>query len=333
MPSFHWKDQHHTSIGIEPENLDVNYIYSREEVETLSRSGRLAVILGGGSNSLLGELDERAIVVKLSFDDIAVDHNSRTIRIGAGCSLDVLLRLAAENGLSGLETLAGIPGTIGGAIVQNAGAYGNEISVHVKEVECWDRLYKRWVILTQGQCKFANRDSIFLKNRERYLIYQAVFSPQPQAPTEEWLSGLALVEYVIQKRNNKFPDPARYPNSGSVLIHPYVPKYSAAYEKAISLGIPCHEGRNGCKIPMGAVLEKLGFKGKDFGNGIALSKQHANFLVRYGDAKLVDWLSAVRQMRHAVDESLGLAPEVEPTLLGTCPEGHPEIRCCPATAL
>lgn len=331
MPNSPWKEQRHTSIGIEPPGLDVTEIRSREEIETLSRSGRPAIILGGGSNSLFGEIGGQDVIVKLSFEEIKIEHNSRTIRVGAGCCLDDVLCFAAEHNLPGMETLAGIPGTLGGAIVQNAGAYRNEMSIHIKEVECWDRLHKRWTILTPAQCNFANRSSVFLKCRQRYLIYQAVLSPLPQRSPVVGLSGLALIEYVIQKRNDKFPAPAIYPNSGSVLIHPYVLKGSAAYEKAVTLGIRCHEERTGCKIPIGAVLEKLGFKGKDFRNGIALSSHHANFLVRYGDAKLADWLSAVKEMRRAVAESLGIAPEVEPTLLGTCPQGHPEIRnCAPA---
>lgn len=130
-------------------------------------------ILGGGSNILISDAGVKGLVIKIASRFINIKSN--IIESSAGCYLAELLKTAYDNSLSGLEWAIGIPGTVGGAIRGNAGAFGSEIGDSIIEVTIFDWLNNNKKILDKSKCNFSYRESIF-KNHKNFIILKAVFS-------------------------------------------------------------------------------------------------------------------------------------------------------------
>ena len=194
-------------------------------------------VLGGGSNTLFTK-DFDGLVLRMTGGLIdLVDENDGFyfVRVGAGVVWDDFVRLALEKNWYGLENLAAIPGTVGGAAVQNIGAYGVEVAERIVEVECFDPDRRAIRVLSAEDCDYGYRTSLF-KTEEKNLIVTSVLFALPKVfepvcsykELEAHFAGKSpesareLEEAVRAVRARKLPDPKVLPNAGSFFKNPIV---------------------------------------------------------------------------------------------------------------
>ena len=210
-------------------------------------------IIGNGSNLLFSDKDYDGILIKLvDFDDIEINDNR--IKVGAGYSLMKLSRIAMKNSLTGLEFAAGIPGTVGGAVFMNAGAYKSDMGYIVKSVKVLTPDY-RIIELENRELDFHYRTS-YLKKHPKYICLEAVIKLEH--------GSRSAIENLMKERLKRrmSSQPLNYPSAGSVF-------------------------RNPKDMFAGELIENLGLKGMKH-NGAMISDKHANFIVNTGNAKSED---------------------------------------------
>ncbi len=211
-------------------------------------------VLGNGSNLLFSDKDYDGVLIKLNEFDKIKFINKRKIRVGAGYSLIKLSLLAAKKGLTGLEFAAGIPGTVGGAIYMNAGAYKSDMGYLVDTVKVLTPDMKI-VTLVNKEMQFHYRSS-FLQSHPGYICLEVVL--QLKIGKKE-----AIEELIKDRRRRRLESqPLEYPSAGSVFRNP--PDNFA-----------------------GKLIEDSGLKGMKKG-GAMVSDKHANFIVNYKNAKASD---------------------------------------------
>jgi len=234
---------------------------------------RLA-IMGAGTNLLALDSGFRGLVIKLfgGINDVKI-HRPKA-QVGAGVALSKLLLILARKGLGGLEFLAGIPGSIGGAVYMNAGAWGKGIGNFVEEVRVVDRSGKEQV-LNRSQLGFGYRSSK-LQNSP-YLITDIVLKLRRKKGR---LITKKMKEYLKLRKDKQ---PLGTPNCGSVFKNP---KGEFA----------------------GNLIEKAGCKGMRIGDA-QVSSKHANFILNLGEAKAKDVIKLMTCIRKAV--KIELEPEVK----------------------
>lgn len=239
-------------------------------------------VIGGGSNLLVADDGIRGTVIQLGGSLCQLSVDNQTIYAEAGVPLPVLARKAAEYNLSGLEFAAGIPGTIGGAVVMNAGAYQGQISDVVEQVVCCDKT-GQLVTFAAEECRFAYRNSRFKRN-DAYIIVSVKLQLN-KGKKEEILTQM---QKNTAARNAK--QPVEYPSAGSIFKNP--PGDAA-----------------------GRLIELIGAKGWVQG-GAMVSEKHSNFIVNTGKATCQDVLLLVERIKQAVKERTGVSLEEEILLLG-----------------
>ncbi len=258
-------------------------------------------ILAGGSNILINDNGIDGLIVKLSNDNIAV--RGERIECGAGASLISADRTAASQGLSGLEWAIGIPGTIGGAIRGNAGAYGNSISELVETIEVFNAKKKKFVSFSNKDCKFHYRESIFKKDNAKHLLIWQVSLRLRKNKIEEIKS---LIDEYLTHREKKQP---KLPSAGCVFKNlDFVNLRQAApicANEAMEAGIV-----KGEKIGAGWIIEKAGLKGKTIG-GAKISIEHSNFIVNTGKATAEDVVMLISFIKQQIRTKFGVQLQEE----------------------
>ena len=238
-------------------------------------------ILGNGSNLLVSDKGYRGAVIQLwkNVSDIQVE--GCLIQAKAGASLAKIAAQALEAGLTGMEFAAGIPGTLGGAVVMNAGAYGGEMKDILKEALVMDG-EGRIFTLTKEELKLGYRTSIV--KEKGYIVLAAVLELQP-GDREEIRK---LMEDLKQRRGEK--QPLDMPSAGSTFKRP--------------------EGYFAGKLIMDA-----GLRGFSVG-GAQVSEKHCGFVVNTGGASASDVLALIREVQKRVREKFGVELETEVKFLG-----------------
>ncbi|MBQ8199272.1 MAG: UDP-N-acetylmuramate dehydrogenase [Lachnospiraceae bacterium] len=238
-------------------------------------------ILGKGSNLLVSDKGYRGVILDMSkgFTDVRVEGN--TIIAQAGASLPQVAVLAAEHGLSGLEFAAGIPGTIGGAVVMNAGAYDGEMKQVVKKVTVLNQTGEE-MELDNATMEFGYRTSI-IKNRP-FVVQEVVFELEPGDPEEIKKKGAEF----NQRRRDK--QPLEFPSAGSTFKRP--------------------EGYFAGKLIMDA-----GLRGYRIG-GAQVSEKHCGFVINVGNASASDIYDLMDEVSEKVYEQFGVKLEPEVVRLG-----------------
>ena len=233
-------------------------------------------VLGAGSNILVADEGVKGLVVKLSGREFArLEHLPGALRCGAGLGLPRLVREAAEAGLSGFEGLAGIPASVGGALITNAGGRYGAIGDQVEEIEALD-LGGKPVSVSAQQAGFAYRKSD--------------------------LSGLV----VTSCRLRATPDS---PESVADRTREVVREKRAGQPlKAASAGCVFRNPPDGA--PAGKLIDELGLKGRRVG-GAAISDVHANYIVNDGEARCGDVLELIDAVREAVSRERGVHLDLE----------------------
>ena len=223
-------------------------------------------VLGNGSNVLFSDKAYNGVIIKLNeFSDIEFIGRNK-VKVGAGYSLMKLSLLTAKKGLTGLEFASGIPGTVGGAIFMNAGAYKSDMGYIVKEVKVLTPDF-RVITLENKELNFHNRTS-FLQKNPGYICLEATIA---LAKGER-----SAIEAVIKERRKRRIEaqPLEFPSAGSVFRNP--------------------EGNFAGKL-----IEDLGYKGKEKG-GAKVSEKHANFIINYNKATASDIKGLIEEVQEAV---------------------------------
>jgi UDP-N-acetylmuramate dehydrogenase len=228
-------------------------------------------VLGNGSNLLVPDAGVRGLVLHVRRVLDQVEVAGTRLRAGAGVLLPVLANLAARRGLAGLEFGAGIPGTLGGALVMNAGWHQWEIGPWVEEAR-WLSPEGKVETLENDACRFRYRGSLF---RDRGgIVLEAVLRLHPQAP------DVLLASLQTFADSRKANQPTELPSCGSVFLKP--------------------EGDFA-----GRLIEQAGLKGHRVGD-IEVSRKHANFFVNLGRGSAADALGLVEHVERVVGDRFGV---------------------------
>lgn len=297
-------------------------------------AGQPLLVLGSGSNVLLAGDPEGCV---LSFNNRGIEileHHAdhALVRAGAGTPWHGLVMWSLEQGLSGLENLALIPGTVGAAPIQNIGAYGAQVGEFVQVVEAWDRQANAIVRLDAAQCAFGYRDSVFKREPGRWLIV-AVELRLPllhelrldYAGIREELAAMGVAnpeardvaEAVIAIRRRKLPDPDVLGNAGSFFKNPQLPLEQIETLRHEWPALPVFPGeREGQgKVSAAWLIEQCGWKGAREGDA-GVSPHHALVLVNHGQATGAQLLALARRIADSVRERFAVVIEPEPLLIG-----------------
>ncbi|MBN2070250.1 MAG: UDP-N-acetylmuramate dehydrogenase [Candidatus Krumholzibacteriota bacterium] len=270
---------------VQPRNIDE----ARWICQNAWRERIPLTILGAGSNVIAPDEGIEGITLILNGSDAAPVFSSEGIlEVEAGISLIDLAMFSAENGYSGFESVAGIPGTVGGAIMMNAGGDDGNISDIITRTEVLVPSGRR-IILTNREMAFGYRRSIF--QHSGWLIMKAQFR-LCQGNKEQLVRE---TERIQDERRIKFP--MDFPNAGSVFKRP-----PGDYP--------------------GRLIELAGCKGMSVGGAI-VSQRHANFILNNGGAKSKDIMGLIHKIRETVYKSSGIHLELEQIPLCS----RPELSC------
>lgn len=273
---------HHTSFRIGGPVALMALPKSAEEaaaaVRVAAEAGVAPFFMGNGSNLLAPDEGVERFLVKSvpGLDGIQAEGNSLTA--GSGVTLARLAAFALDQGLTGLEFAHGIPGSLGGAVTMNAGAYGGEMAQVVRSVVC---LTREGELETVTDFAFGNRRSVFSDGTR--MILRAGLELKPGDPEA---IRARMEELSVQRRAKQ---PLEYPSAGSMFKRP-----------------PGHFA--------GALIEQCGLKGLTVG-GAQVSEKHAGFVVNRGGATCADVLELVEQVKERVFARTGVELEMEVKIL------------------
>jgi len=244
-------------------------------------------VLGGGSNLLVSDKGYKGLVVKIQMTKSKCQMSSKNqyyeIFSEAGVSLNQLVNTALKNNLTGIEWAVGIPGTVGGAVYGNAGAFGKSMKNIIKEVETLDFKTLRIKKFKNKDCKFSYRDSIFKKNKNLIILSIEI---QLKISNKKEIQK-RIKKYFDYKKTNQ---PLNFYSAGSVFL-------------------------NSKNFTAGELIEKCGLKGKKIGN-IKISEKHANFIVNLGDGKAKDIKKLINLIKKEVKNKFNLRLEEEIQYIG-----------------
>jgi len=254
-------------------------------------------ILGGGSNVLFSDNGFNGLVIKLQNRQYEI-RNSKVIA-EAGVPLQKLVLESAKKGLSGLENLAGIPGTLGGAIWGNAGAFGKEIGDLVEEVKVLDVGSSRFEVkkLQKIGCKFGYRNSIF-KKKKNWIILEATLKLKRKKKKEIE----EKMKEILKLRKEK--QPLEFPSAGSVFKNVPIRKIPKKIRERFKEKI-----KNGF-LSAGALIEAAGLKGYQI-DGAKISEKHTNFILNVKNAKAKDVVALMNLIKKRVKNKFEITLEEE----------------------
>lgn len=272
-----WKIGGPAEVMVIPQNVE-------DVIKALRIAGQWDMnitVIGNGSNLLVADAGIKGMVLKLAGGLNNWQINANNIIAGAGCLLPVLARRSVGQNLAGLEFAAGIPASLGGALVMNAGAHGSDIGSLIEEVSVCDlsgAVYR----FKRAECGFDYRTSRFQK--ENFIILSAVLGLQPGDKT----AGEERISVNLAKRRQG--QPLDYPNAGSVF-------------------------RNMPQAPAGKLIDSAGAKGLRVGDAM-VSEKHANFIVNLGNATAADMLSLIQRIQSMVFDKYQVVLHPEVKMLG-----------------
>lgn len=285
--------------------------------------------IGGGSNLLfLKDYDGIVIHCAIKGYEVIVDReDSVLLRVGAGVVFDDLIDETLRNGWYGLENLSLIPGEVGASAVQNIGAYGAEAKDFITDVELTDLSTGELVKMTNADCQYAYRYSIF-KSAEmwgRYAVTHVTyrlsktFIPrldygglQKAVAGIDKLDAMTLRRIIIDMRQAKLPDTKVLGNAGSFFMNPIISRVQYTDLLAQYPDMPHYDvDENRVKVPAGWLIEHSGWKGRKLGQAGVYEKQ-ALVLVNHGGCTGEDIVRLSDAVRKDVSEKYGIEihPEV-----------------------
>lgn len=305
------------------------------EVCTLPEFERERVLwLGGGSNVLFdGDYDGLVVhMANLGIREIKRENGKVWLQAQAGEIWHDFVLKTLDLGLSGLENLSLIPGTVGASPVQNIGAYGVEVKEVIDSVHCFDLDSGRFVELSNAECEFAYRESIFKQSAKgRYVIAAVTFVLNENFVLKARYGDLAAVlqancggrvpgardvsQAVCQIRSSKLPDPVVLGNVGSFFKNPVVSASDAADLLAEYPDMPHYPQADGSvKLAAGWLIDQCGLKGYRIG-GAAVHDKQALVLVNQDNACAENVKDLEKYIQDCVKKRFGVVLQAEPNWL------------------
>ena len=301
-------------------------------------------ILGGGSNVLIADTGFDGLVLQIALKGVVLSKLHSTldgndspatvfVTANAGQDWDGFVEYCVESNFAGVECLSGIPGFVGGTPVQNVGAYGQEVSETIVSVRCFDRKIKDFVTLSNAECGFTYRTSIFNSTeRDRYIVLSVTFALQKEGGPkivykdlieyfdgdQPTLSEVRSAVLTIRRAKSMVIDKDD-PNSrsaGSFFKNPIVGREKLAALQAEFGRLPFFDFGDAVKIPAAWMIENAGFwKGFALGNA-GISTKHTLAIINRGGASAADIISLKNKIQKAVEAKFGILLEPEPIFVG-----------------
>ena len=240
-------------------------------------------IIGNGTNLLVTDKGIKGIVLKINLDKIEIEESGEdiTITVGAGVKMMALAQMLLKKSITGFEELAGIPGTIGGAIKMNAGAHGKEIKDILLTTICIDT-NGEIIVLTNEEQKFTYRHSIFFENKLIILGATLKLKKGDSKQIKEKMD-----EYLKYRKEKQ---PLEYPSAGSTF-------------------------KRGKDYITAKLIDECGLKGYSIG-GSQISEKHAGFIINKGNATSKDILDLIKYTKQKVKEKFNVEIEEEIEIVG-----------------
>lgn len=264
--------------------IKVDNIEELKETLDLSKQNQIPLtIIGNGSNLLVTDKGIRGITAKLNLKDIEIknENNKQIIKVDAGVPVGLLAQKLLKEEITGFEELSGIPGTIGGAVIMNAGAHGKELKDILKKVTAMDyngNIHE----FANEECQFSYRNSRFQK--EKYIILQATLELEKGNSTEIKEKMDEYMQFRKQKQ------PIEYPNAGSTF-------------------------KRGEDFVTAKLIDEAGLKGYKVG-GAQVSKKHAGFIVNVDNATAKDVIELTDYIKEKIEEKFGKKINLEIQIIG-----------------
>jgi UDP-N-acetylmuramate dehydrogenase len=321
-----------------PAKKIVNVATEDEIIAAIEEAGDSPIlVIGGGSNVLVADTGFEGTVIHIANNqaESEVDACSgATLTIGAGEDWDTFVATTIARGFAGLETLSGIPGTVGAAPIQNIGAYGHEVSEFITRVRTYDREKKAIKTLTNAECEFEYRNSHFKKNPGRYVVLSVQFQIRrgevstpityvelakklgiavgEKAPVVD--TRKAVMELRAAKGMLLNPEDKDSWSAGSFFTNPIV---SSEIASALPEGAPkwpMSDGR--VKTSAAWLIENSGISKGHTHGGAQVSTKHVLALTNSGSATATEICELAREVRASVEAKFGITLEPEVNLVG-----------------
>ena len=315
--------------------ITANTIHELIEAYKFAKQKNLPLeVIGDGSNIIFTDSGFDGVVVKNNTKGFKLNSNG-ILKVNAGEKWDEVVKKSVQANFSGLEALSWIPGTVGGAPVNNIGAYGQECKDTLLEIEALDTTSGSIVTLNNKQCNFSYRDSIFKSlNRHKYIILSVTFAlnkvssgQQYNIPNYKSLQQKLLDlkinnptikdvrNAVIKLRKSKLPDPTKIPNTGSFFKNPIVSnkKYNLLLKNYA--GMPAYSySSTDKKLYSGWLLETAGLKQYSC-NGIGPYQKQALVITNTKDGNYKDLEIVFKHIQKTVYDVFEIKLEIEPEII------------------
>ena len=295
------------------------------------------LIMGGGTNVLIADKGFDGTVIRISNNSVQSEVDAcsgATLTIGAGEDWDTFVQTTIDRGFAGLETLSGIPGTVGAAPIQNIGAYGHEVAEFITRVRTYDRKIKEICTFTNSQCEFTYRNSYFKAHPGRYVVLDVQFQirigemsdpitylelakklgiePGDKAPVVA--TRAAVLELRASKGMLLSPEDHDSWSAGSFFTNPIISQQAADALPNAAPKWPLNDGR--VKISAAWLIENAGMHKGDEVGGARISTKHVLALTNSGDATAADIAELAKRARVHLKEIFGITLEAEVNLIG-----------------
>lgn len=268
-------------------------------LQVAQESSQDYVVIGGGTNLIVSDDGFRGIVLRFTAHHILAA--GERVMADSGAVLQDLVDFTVARGLQGLETLAGIPGSVGAAVYGNAGAYGHSISERVRTVRFYDGRDVR--VFDNAACEFHYRESIFKRHKD-WIIFSTELTMEKADASE--LQKIATD--IVQVRNEKFPVTMKC--AGSIFKNLLL----ADLPDSVAGQVPARVVREG-KVPAAYFLEKVDAKGMSRGD-IHVASYHANLIYNGGAGTATDLRAMIAELKARVKQKFSLVLEEEVQYVG-----------------
>ena len=321
----------HNALNIQSYADDLIQITNKSEVNellNLINDNRSLLVIGEGTNLVLPENISFSVVQpKINFIEQINEHE---VKVGSGINWTTLVKYCLQHNMFGFENLIDIPGSVGAAPVQNIGAFGVEISKFIKAVDCVDLVNGDQITLSQQQCEFSYRSSIFQK--KRYLITAVHFHfpsthklichydsiqalMKKKGMISEDLSPIILSELVSEIRSSNLPNPSIIPNVGSFFKNPIIKKADLSLKNFKESDLIIWDvGDEKIKLGAGRMIELIKSRFQ-YNINVDVYQKHALVIVNKNNAKQEDVLKFVDEIKSLIEEEFSITLEVEPEII------------------
>lgn len=318
----------HTTIGVGGNANEFVVADSDEKViEALNYSGPI-LILGGGSNLLISDSGFAGRVIQIKSTGISESNNF--VSVAAGENWDNFVNWAITNGYGQLAPLTGIPGTVGATPIQNVGAYGTEVKELIHSVTVFDRKKKKLKELSNLECDFSYRNSIFKKAPNRYVVLRVTFRLEKTHQVLVSYDELAMslnIEVGSTSDANAVKDAVRKLRAGKgMILNPLDrdtysvgsfflnPRVDAHIKSGLSEDVPAWKQQDGSwKISAAWLISQAGFN-RGYAKGeAAISTKHTLALCNLGSASCSQILTLAEEIINKVESQFGIRLQIEPT--------------------